>query len=304
MATLALLLVMQAVSSPQAFGDNRPAGPESGAADYRLEGPPPADHDLPSAVYGGLRWSIVETRVEGTGELLGQARIEVDVLVDNTLAETELRFSERMVGLMTRDGTDLGPVRFVDEPSRLAVAPGERLALTVSARTGHDPDPAPASLVLRLAEQGRRATILPLTGGPTGVATPVFAAVDTADLVLPDPDDAERRVLVTPTAAVFTTEAGPYRAALGERLLLVEVAVERAAVTEPSAVHEPGYWALNVDGATVPALIVARAAEPAEGNTEGLTLLFAFGEDADRFELVVGADTPDAATSAVVEPSN
>lgn len=298
--TTFLLVVFQTVGIPQAFGDERTALVDTGADDYALGGPEPPDHDLASVVHAGVRWSIVTTRATPSEGLLSPAVIDVDVLVENTLAGTTARIPERSVVLEARSGEVLGTGRFVDETNRLSIAPGETLPLTISFVTGSI-DPRASDLVLRIGDAGRTPSILPLLGEPSA-EEPSFVAIDESIVVLADPDAADRQIVVAPEAAALTLNAGPYRAAAGEQLALVTVMVERAVASDDSTFLDTSYWGFSTDEGAVPAIMVARAAQPAS-NADQVTLLFAFPETADDFDLVVGAGTSDETLVSIVVPN-
>ncbi|MEM8924951.1 MAG: hypothetical protein AAGD35_15710 [Actinomycetota bacterium] len=287
---------------PTAFGSDGPALADTGASDYRLEGPAAPEHDYVNVQYAGLRWSVVDTRVMPTTELLGRAEVEVDVLVENTLASTDIRFSERLVRLSTRDGIDLGTGRFVDEGVRLSIAPGETQEVTLQFRTGRERDPMATGLQLVIGEPGRIPARLPLAGTSFDEVTSVFAAVDETPTLLEDPDDPQRQILVTPDAALITIDAGPYRAAEGDQLALVKVIVERTASSETSGFLGTDFWSLDTDIEETKAIMVARTSQPAS-NADEVTLLFAFDDDASSFALTAGAGTSESASFTLVVPN-
>ncbi|MEM9134133.1 MAG: hypothetical protein AAF962_11065 [Actinomycetota bacterium] len=300
--TTFLLVAFQTIGIPQAFGDERTALVDTGADDYALGGPAAPDHDLPSVLHAGVRWSMVATRATPSEGLLSQAVIDVDVLLENTLADTTARIPERSVVLETRAGEVLGTGRFVDETNRLSLGPGETLPLTISFVSGFDADPRAGDLILRIGDAGRTPSLLPLLGEPRA-EEPLFLAIDESAVVLPDPDAADRQIVVAAEAAALTLNAGPYRAAEGEQLVLVTVVVERALATEESTFLDTSYWGFSTDGGIEPAIMVARNAQPAT-NADEVTLLFAFPEEAGEFDLLAGVGTGDEAPISIVVPNS
>lgn len=301
--TTVLLVAFQTIGIPQALGEGQSALVDTGAGDYALGGPEPADHDLPSVVHAGVRWSMVETRVTPTDELLGRAVIDVDVLVENTLTGVSARIPERSVALVTKAGETIGTGRLVDQRSRLTVPPGETVALTISFVTGLERDPNPNSLALRIGDPARVPSVLPLVGQPTDEDAPVFVAIDDRAVRLDDPDDAERQIVVAAEAAAFSLNAGPYRAAEGERLALVTAIVERAVSSDEATYLDTSYWGFVSDKGVEPAIMVARTSQPAS-NADAVILLFAFPDDAEDFGLVVGVGRADETILNVVVPNN
>ena len=91
--TTMLVVGSQVVSAPQALGDETQRGrvprlrPTS-----RLTGPDPAEVGDPSVVYGGMLWTMTDSRIAGVEDgLFGRTAIEVDATLTNTLSSTELR---------------------------------------------------------------------------------------------------------------------------------------------------------------------------------------------------------------------
>ena len=296
--TAMLVLAFQSVGVPQALGDG---GEEEVASDYPLTGADPSAEVLPSALYSGVMWSVVETRVTPTEELLGRATIEVDLVVRNTLATTSLRVSDRMLSLVDESGAVVTGAQFAQDNSRIMLEPGETVAVSASFTTGYDKNPDPANLSLVIAEPNRVEAAIPLGGAGTVHEAPVYMAVESSATMLDDPDDPERQIVVEPQAATLGINAGPYRAAVGEELAVAKVIVQRSTALDTSAYLDTGYWALQADGVAVAPLIVTRSSQPAD-NADEVTLLFAFPAGSDDLALVAGAGNADAATFTLVAP--
>ncbi|MEL7156696.1 MAG: hypothetical protein AAFN30_08865 [Actinomycetota bacterium] len=301
--TTALLVLFQTVGIPQALGEEQPALVDTGAGDYALGGPEPADHDLPSVLHAGVRWSMVDVEVTPTDQLLGRAVIDVHLRIENTLTGSSARIPERSVLLVTKAGEPIGTGRFVDERARLSVAPGETIELTISYVTGFHRNPNPRDLALQIGDPARVPSILPLVGAPADDDGPQFVAIDDQAVRLDDPDDAERQIVVAAEAATFALNAGPYRAIEGERLAVVKVIVERAVTSDDATYLDTSYWGLASDAGVASAIMVARTSQPAS-NADEVTLLFAFPDDAEDFALLVGVGTGQDAELAIVVPNN
>ena len=299
--TIMLLVLFQSIGTPQALGAEGQILANVGASDFPLGGADPSAQPLPSVLYGGMMWSVAETRVTPTAQLLGRAIIEVDVVLTNTLATTRLRVSDRMVTLLSTAGDVIGNGLFEDAGTRITLDPGETRSVTLRFKTGIDRDPDPAALSLQIMESNRIAASIPLVGPQSDYEGSVFAAVDSTPTVLEDPEDPQRQIVVEPRAATIGINAGPYRAAVGEELAVVKVMVQRSTSPDTSGYLDTAYWALLADGEAVAPLLVTRTSQPAT-NADEVTLLFAFPTGADELALVAAVGNPDAATFVVVTP--
>lgn len=299
--TAILVVTSQVVSAPQALGDEGAEGQVDAAADYPLTGPDPAEEDDPSVVYGGMLWSVSEARVVEAAEgLFERSRIEVDVTLTNTLSATQLRVPDSTVALVTDDDTDPVPGRFVDAGARLAVEPGEEIAVTLDFEI-FDPEPELSDFTLQVAEPNRVPATIRLGAEPDELDYPVLAAVDTSPLTTTDPSDATRQIVVEPLAASIDVNAGPFRASVDEELAVVKVEVQRTESDDDAGYLQNGYWSLEVDGERVPAILVARSGATAS-NTDEVTLLFAFPAEPDDITVIGAAGTSDEITFSVVLP--
>jgi len=300
--TVTLLLMFQTVGVSQALGADGDNLVDTGAADFPLSVADPTDEPLPSALYGGVMWSVVDVRIQSTEVLLDHAVIEVDVSVRNTLTTTPARVSDRLVSLVARTGDVVTDGRYVDAGTRLTLAPGETQDVTIMFKTGFDQDPDPANLSLRISEPNRIPTMIPLVGRAPKGDFPIFLAVESVPTALADPADPQRQIVVEPEAATLNINAGPYRAAEGEQLAVVKVNVQRTATLELASYLEPSYWGLEADGELEASIMVARRFDP-EASEDEVTLLFAFSADAEELTLVAAPGTPDAAIFRLVIPA-
>lgn len=297
--TTLLLLAVQSIGVPRALGDLADTG---AVTDYPLTAADPAAEPLPSVLYSGVMWSLVGTRVSPTEELLGYARFEIDIMVRNTLADTTLRVSDRMLSLVDGNGAVVERGQFSEADSRLTLEAGEVRAVTVSFATGHDKNPDPANFELVIAEPSRVAASLPLAGASPQHRPPVYVAVETSPTVLRDPTDPGRQIVVEPQAATLDVNAGPYRAAVGEELAVAKVIVQRSSALDNSGYLDVSYWALQVDGVAIEPLVVTRTSQPAS-NADEVTLLFAFPAGPQDLSLVAGVGYADAASFSLVTPT-
>ena len=301
--TTAMLVVgVQTLGATEAFGDDV-AEASSPASDFPLAGPDPTAATNPSTLYGGQMWSLVDSRIEVGEGLLGRAMVDVDVTVENTLGQTQLRVPDSLVRLVHSDGYVQPDGRFVDAGHRLIIEPGESVDVTIRFEFGHLQDPAIGDLAIEIGETNRIAATLALAGSQRPHPYPVFAAVDTDTQSLPDPDDARRQIVVEPSAATVDINAGPYRAAQGEQLAVVKVVVQRTEeAIEGAGYLDESYWAVVTDDGSFTPILVAPTARPAT-NADEVTLLFAFPEGSKEFQLVAGADSDtDSAKFSIVLP--
>ena len=174
--------------------------------------------------------------------------------------------------------------------------------MTVRYEVGYTQRPDLRGLALQVAEPNRVPAVIALGSDEATYDYPVFGAVDTSAISLPDPDSATRRIVVEPAAAAVDINAGPYRAASGEELAVGKVSVQRAESNPEAGYLQTGYWALEADGEQVPAIFVARTSEPAS-NTDEVTLLFAFPEGSDELTVMAAAGSDDAAGFSIVLPT-
>lgn len=328
-AVSALLAVaLQTLGVNQAFGDDGSPALTGMAVEYPLAGPNPAAQSKPSALYAGLMVTVTDTRVTPATDFLNRAKVEVDLDVTNTLKLTQLRMPASMLSLVSSDGNVVTRPHFANAGTRLNLDPGQTDSVTVVFAVSFTPNPDPASLTLQIGEINRIPATIPVAGtaapsdaapgdaapatAPAGspgdqgavdgaAAGPVYAAVDATPSALTDPDNATRQIVVQPEAATVDVNAGPYRAATGERLAVVKVVLQRAAINDDSTFLTPAYWALESSAGSSQAVLAARGA-PAASNADEVTLVFDFPADAQNLKLVAAAGRPEATGFALVLP--
>lgn len=299
--TVILVIATQVVNVPQALGDDGLEGEVNHAVDFSVTGVDLADERDPSVAYAGMVWAVTEARAVDAAEgLFERARVEVDVTLTNSLAATQVRVPDSIVTLVANDDGEAITARFVDLGSRLTVNPGEEVDVTIDF-TIVDQQPKLGNYSLQIAEPNRVPASIPLDAEPRPHDYPVLAAVDTAPLRTADPDESSRQIVVEPVAASIDVNAGPYRAALDEELAVVKIDVQRTEADPDAGYLQLGYWALEVDGQRVPAILVAKSDGDAT-NTDEVTLLFAFPAQPDEITVVGGVGTGDEVTFSVVEP--
>lgn len=302
LTTSLLVLVLQTIGVPQAVGDAGAASVTNVASDFPLTGIDPAEVEVPSVLYAGVLWSVGESRATDVDGLLERASVEIDATLTNTLESAQLRVPDSTVSLLSTEGPVVTDGRFVDAGARLTLDPGESVEVTIRFELGYTQHPELSTLALQIAEPNRVPASIQLGRAQLDEQRPLFAAVDTGPARITDPDDASRQIVVEPSAASIDVNAGPYRAAIGERLAVVKVRVQRAETTDTPGFLDYGFWALDADGTPTRAILVARSPESAS-NADEVTLLFAFAEGVEELELIAGADTDAPARFVIVIPS-
>lgn len=303
LAVTALLIVtLQTFGINQAFGDDGlPAGATI-AVEYPLAPPETGAGDNPSALYAGLDWAVLDTRVTPADGFLARATVELDLAITNTLRLTTLRASENELSLVAADGNTVTETHFQDAPTRLSIGPGETAQVTIAFDIGFTANPDPATLSLRVGEPSRTPALIPLGGQAADAPAPVLAAVDTEPAALADPDRDGRKIVVNPTGARIDVNAGPFRALDGQRVAVVKVNIQRASVEENSTFLTPDYWSLQSSTGAVAPVLVAQGQETAS-NANEVTLVFAFPAEATDLN-VVAAPQAEAARFPLVLPAS
>jgi len=300
-ATALLIVGLQTFGINQAFGDDGLPASATIAVEYPLTPPETDSGDDPSALYAGLQWSVIDTRVTPADGFLGRARVDLDLAVTNTLRLTTLRASENELSLVAADGNAVTETHFEDAPTRLSIAPGETARVAVGFDIGFTANPDPSTLSLRIGEPSRTPALIPLAGQPVEAPSPVMAAVDTEPTALADPDHGGRQIVVNPTGARIDVNAGPFRALDGQRVAVVKVNLQRASVQEDSTFLTPDYWSLQSSAGAVAPVLVAKGEETAS-NANEVTLVFAFPAEATDLN-VVAAPHAEAARFPLVLPT-
>ena len=191
--------------------------------------PSPSATEPPSVVYGGLTWSVLEARQvfrENTAE--GRPIVIVETVVANAADGVVQRVRDSDLAIVWPDGRRDEVHRFeqLRGVTSFSLTPGEvrELTLVFKPRTNNDPDLT--TLTFEIAEAGREPAVLPLIGPAQPPRHPreiTFSEPPTAVTVTPDHPGG---LMVGPRWAVLDVNAGPYRAAAGEQLVLVDVLVE------------------------------------------------------------------------------
>lgn len=245
--------------------------------------------DWPSVRYAGTSWSITGARLIPRAEQeTGRPIVVVEVVVRNVTGDTATRSRIADISLVWPNG-DREPAdrfEFADDPDVLTLAPGAVEVVTLVFKPSVEQDPELGSLVVEVGETGRVPARIPLIGP---VPDPVYPAVGTIDGPDDDPSIRIDRVIVD-------VDAGPYRAALGRRLVIIDVEVaadvglnllERIADRD-----EGGHWAIEVDGeSSGPERIEVDPVDPDDPETSrSVTIIFVVDDGATEAVLVSGAD--------------
>ncbi|MEM7276069.1 MAG: hypothetical protein AAF547_23545 [Actinomycetota bacterium] len=281
------------------FGDDAPDA-EAVPADP-VAGPA---NTLPTATYAGIRWTIDEVRLIPAVETVNGRPI---IVVEATVATTPaigagagLRIRDRDVVLVWPDGRREAADRFeqVDDATSFTVDDGAAAPLTIVFKPPVTTDPDLDTLTIEIGESGRIPAVLPLGDAPSVPETPVAGRFEQARARFEVAGPGSADLVVSPRSVALGLDAGPYRAAVGERVVAVEVdvTVPPAAVAVPH--HEGEFWGLATEGElAAPVRVIRQPAEVApdpgaDGATiEPLTLLFLIDAERDTATLVVGADT-------------
>lgn len=298
--TLTMVAALQLVGVSEAAGDQK--GFDSSAPpDFALTTVTVDEDAEPSALYGGVLWTVTGTRVEASEGVLSRAVVEIDVDLANTLTRTQLRVPDGMVTLQdTESGKVATGMRFVDEGNLVSIEPAETAQVTLQFEVGFSKDPPVESLALVIGEQNRVPATIPLGGSGASDVNVVQAAIAMDPAQLADPDDASRSVVVEPRTVVIGINAGPYRAEIGERLAVVTVDVQRTS-SDGQRLYDNTFWGLQADDVIQPPVVVARSGQPAV-STDEITLLFSFPETAGDLSLVVGGTDTEGARFPIVIP--
>ncbi|MFV0525069.1 MAG: hypothetical protein ACK5RL_11280 [Acidimicrobiales bacterium] len=269
--------------------------PGSGDPDIIVTGP---DEEAPerAGYYAGVSWTIGEVVVEPATGLLDKAAVEVDVTLTNTLHQSSIRLSPSIATLVAADGGTATDARFVNEGRRLVVEPGETVNATLRYVEGFSRNPDPNDLALVVGKQGREPLTLPLTGTPS-MPLAQMASIGDNPVAVPDPGNPSGSVVVIPESAVITLDAGQFRAAEGEELIVVTTTVQ--VDPDEAAIGTPGFWGLDVDDVDVVPLVVH--AERQAAGSQRVVILFAVPNTAESMTLVAAPDSDDPARYPLIE---
>ncbi|MFV0260458.1 MAG: hypothetical protein ACK5PP_18650 [Acidimicrobiales bacterium] len=267
----------------------------SGDPDIVVTGP---DEGTPARAgyYAGVTWTIGAVSVEPASDLLGKAAVEIDVTLTNTLHQSSVRLSPSIATLVAANGGVATDGRFVSEGRRLVIEPGQTINATLRYVEGFSRNPDPNDLALVVGKPGRELLTLPLTGTPS-IPLAQMASIGDNPVAVPDPGNPAGSVVVIPESAVITLDAGQFRAAEGEELVVVTTTVQ----VDPAeaAVGAPEFWALDVDGVDVMPLVVH--AERQAAGSQRVVILFAVPNAAEMLTLVAAPDSDRPAEYPLIE---
>ena len=301
-ATALLAATLQIVSIQEAVGDDESSStaPTPDFVITETEELPNID-SADSGLYAGALWEMGDVRIEPSDQLLGRAVVQVDVSVTNVLEHTQIRLPDSQIHLVSDNGGREDRARFIDAGSRLVLGPGETEEVTIEFIVGFNQDPDPTDLSLEIAQMNREPSVVRLQGIGDGIDRPVRAAIESATVTAADPDNVGRSVIIEPSAATISLNAGPYRALKGDNLALITVNVQRSTEDAPGLVSND-FWALDADGERTKPVVVSRTGRPAK-NTDELTLLFSFPRDTDKISLVSSDGAEDETNHIIARPS-
>lgn len=258
----------------------------------------------PSVVYAGMVWSLTESRViPRTADAFSRPWIVIELLATNITEDADLRVRESDLSIVMNDGS-LHPTERLERTassSRFSVSPGKTKAVTAVFELRTNRDPNPADLQLQIAEPGRIPAFLPLVGEPDEPMYPVEADIEDEPFTITDPDDPSRQLILAPSSAAVDVEEGPYRAAIGERLSVIEVSVQRAAGNDDAAYLYPDFWRLDVGTERLTPIRVVNVGQP-EANTDEVKLLFVFVAGPSDMTLTAAANTDNPVAYAITTP--
>lgn len=257
----------------------------------------------PSVLYGGMVWSITEARlVPRTTDAFSRPLVVTELLATN-ITDTELRVRKGDLSIRLADGS-LHPAKRLERTAsstRFSVDPGKTKAITVVFELVTNRDPNPQELELQVAEPGRIPALLPLVGQPAEPQYPLVADIQGEPAAITDPDNPSRQLIIDPSTASIDVDAGPYRAAIGERLSVIEVSVQRAAANDGAAYLNPEFWRLDVGTERLTPIRVIMVDHP-EANTDDVRLLFVFVAGPTEMTLTAAANTDSPAAYSITAP--
>lgn len=254
----------------------------------------PAAADLhPSVVYGGLTWSVVESRLISRAVTVSNEPIVViEAVVANTTTDATLRVRDSDLAIVWPDGRRDEVTRFEQMPglTSFSLDPGQTQDLTLVFKPQIKIDPELALLTLEIAEPGRITASLPLLGPVEPSPFPVVVTLDQQPTIISNPADRTTRLIVAPGRATLDINAGPYRAAIGRRVVSVEVSVQRAAAIPDAAYLSADFWQLDDGSETLAPVRVTRSESPA-ANEDLVSVLFVVDDELTSATLTVAAET-------------
>lgn len=259
----------------------------------------------PSVTYGGLAWSILESRLIHKSETTtGKPIVVVEAVVANTTRDRTVRVRDSDVAIAWPDGRKDEVSRFeqLRGVSSFALEAGQSQDLTLVFKPQINFDPDITELVLEIAEPGRISAVLPLIGEPEPSPYPIPGVLGSGVSIVADPDHPENELIIAPLTADLDIDAGPYRAALGHQLAVVAVSVQRTTVSPNAAFLKPDFWQLWINGEPLHPDRVIITGTPS-ANEDELTLLFVIGDEVTDMILTVAADTAQSAEYPITFPA-
>lgn len=236
----------------------------------------------PSVVYAGVQWSLQEARfVSVTASSDGYPVIIAELDLTNTTQNQVLRVRKSDLALIWSDGQRFGLDRFdqLRGARSFSLEPGEFRSVTAVFKPRVLTDPAVEETMLQIGSPGRIPAYIPLVGPMPRSIFPVAGSLADDDAtVVDDLDRGEGLLVITPRRAALGLNAGPYRAATGSRLVLVEVSVQRAETYDTPSFVQKDFWRLTVDGTPIAPGQVYRSSTDSS-NEELITLVFVVPEE-------------------------
>ncbi len=207
-----------------------------------------ADPDLGnSVVYGSIQWRLLQTRLvpRSYDDPFSKPVIIIETTATNLSPEVPVRAHGRDMALVLENGERVPIQRFEHTPSteRVVLEPGQSLPVTMVFKPVVRHDPYIDHLVLEIQEPNRYPAHLNLDGSPGSDLYP-------RELNVAPSSDA-----ITISDAYLDVNAAAYRARVDERLVVLQVTVDGAALADNAAAGPiwPAneYWRLNVAGDSV-----------------------------------------------------
>lgn len=258
-----------------------------------LPASPSPQEQYPSVMYAGMVWSLTEARlIPRTDDAFSRPFIVTELLATNVTADTELRARKGDLAVMLADGS-IHPAKWLERTAssvRFSVDPGRTEAVTAVFELIANRDPNLWTVQLRITEPGRIPALLPLDGEPVEPMYPLEAGIEGGPATITDPDDPTRQMIVEANSASVDIDAAPYRAAIGERLGVIEVSVQRASGNANAAYLDEEFWRLDVGAERLTPIRVVKVGQPAV-NTDEVRLLFVFAAGPTEMTLTAAANT-------------
>ncbi len=251
--------------------------------------------DGPAVRYAGTSWLVTSSRLIPRAEQeTGRPIVVAEVLVRNISGRVTTRTRAADVTLLWPDGyrEPADRFEFTDNARLLVLEPGAAEVVTLVFKPSIGQDPDLSDLVIEVGESGRVPAVIPLVGSAPEPNYPLIGSIG------PPAGSADRpsgALPVTFDRVVVDVDAGPYRAATGQHLVVVDVTVdvEGAAeldlwdrVTDRS---DSGYWSLDVDGQSIEPDRIET--DPAQRRSpRSATLIFVVDDSVTEAVLVANAD--------------